>query len=317
MQKNKKTVKTIVVDESVSESRMKRFKTFAGKQGGWTSNQLFIAREHPGMPDGHILHHLLSHTTVFVTSDRPLHNKVLSKGLRSYYINDRKITGKPLQGIRIKPDVVLRKDDLILKEHYFQPNTEIRSLLLPSSEKKLKRLYTKRRRIRNRFGGFDHIDQVSVTVSIRSMGAKTLTGIRIRVSSNVGIKAFDASENYIVEKIPSKSRSIASVCHALALLIQLMLHPAKTLVFWDATNMQDPKEYAAKDPDAPFSIFFTRLWESFNDLEFIAAPKGKFVERLRRKMNDLANNPRTNEIVPGDIQGPLRIICRNNSESDI
>ncbi len=298
-----KAVETIVVDESVSESWMKCFKTFAGKKGLWTPNHLMIAQEHPGMPDGNILHHFLSHTTVFVTSDRPLHNKVLSKGLRSYYINEKIITGKPLQGIRIKPDIVLRKEDLVLKENYFQPNTEIRSLLLPTSEKKLKRLYTKRRRIRNRFGGFDHIDQVALTVSMKSMGAKTLIGIRIRVSSNVGIKAFDASENYIAEKIPSKSRSIASVCHALALLIQLMLHPAKTLVFWDAANMQDPKEYAARDPNVPFSIFFKQLRESFSDLEFIAAPKGKFVEMIRRRMNALAKNSKTNEIVPGDIQG--------------
>ncbi len=298
-----KAVETIVVDESVSESRMKRFKTFAGKQGFWTPNQLFIAREHPGMPDGHILHHLLNKATVFVTSDRPLHNKVLSKGLRSYYINDKTITGKPLQGIHIKPDIVLRKEGLVLKESYFHPNTEIRSLLLPSSEKKLKKLYTKRRRIRNRFGGFDHIDQVAVTVSMRSMGPNTLIGIRIRVSSNVGIKAFDASENYIVEIIPPKSRSIACICHALALLIQLMLYPAKILVFWDTANLGDPKAYAAKDPDAPFSVFFKQLCESFSDLQFIAAPKGKYVEMLRRKMNALVGNPKTNEIVPGDIQG--------------
>lgn len=316
MQKSEDTeVKTIVVDESVSESRIKRFKAFAGKQRFWTSNQLFIAREHPGMPDAHILHHLLSHTTIFVTSDRPLHNKVLSKGLRSYYINDRKITGKPLQGIHIKPDIALRKEGLVQKERYFKPNPEIRSLLLPSSEKKLKKLYTKRRRIRNRFGGFDHIDQVAVTVSMKSIGSKTLTGIRIRVSSNVGIKAFDASENYIAEKIPSKFRSIASVCQVLALLIQLMLHPAKIIVFWDAANMQDPKAYTAKDPDVPFSIFFKQLCESFSELEFIAAPKGKFVEMLRRKMNDLVKNPKTNEIVPGDIQGmQLRVLQKSCNE---
>ena len=297
----KKTVERIVIDESVSISKMKRFEAFARKKGFWTSGQLYIRQEHPGMPDGQILHHLLNNTTIFVTTDRPFHNKVLSKGLRSYYIEEKKITGKPLPGIRIGPDVVLTKTDHVIKNSYHQPKTEIRHLLLPSSPSKLKKLHTKRRRIRSHFGGQDHLDQIAVTVSWKLTGSNTLIGIRIRASSNVGIKAFDASESYIAEETSPKHRSIAAVCHALILLIQLMLHPVKTLIYYDAANMDNPDEYAVDDSKDSFVVFFRVLAECFNDLEFVAAPKGPYVERLRKKLTDLAGNIKTNEIVPGNI----------------
>lgn len=296
------TIKRIVIDESVSISKMERFEEFARKKGFWTSDRLYIRQAHPGMPDGQILHHFLDHTTVLVTADRPFHNKVLSKGFLSYYISEEKITGKPLPGIHIKPDIILTKNDLAIKESYHQPKTEIRHLLLPSSQKKLKKLNTKRRRIRSRFGGQDHLDQTAVTVSWKLMGAKTLIGIRIKVSSNVGIKAFDASEGYLAEEIDPEHRSISAVCHAMILLIQLMLHPVKTLIYYDAACMEKPVKQGEKVPEDPFYAFFHVLAECFNNLKFVAASKGFYLERLQRKLKDLAGNPKANEIVPGNIQ---------------
>ena len=84
----KNLIKKIVIDESVSDSKWKRFEAFAKENGIRTSECYFIKQQHPGMPDGQILHHRLDKTTIFVTTDRPLHNKVLSKGLCSYYISE-------------------------------------------------------------------------------------------------------------------------------------------------------------------------------------------------------------------------------------
>ena len=189
-----------------------------------------------------------------------------------------------------------------IKESYHQPKTEIRHLLLPSSQKKFKKLNTKRRRIRSRLGGQDHLDQTAVTVSWKLMGAKMLIGLRIRVSSNVGIKAFDASESYLAEEIDPEHRSISAVCHAMILLIQLMMHTVKTIIYYDAACRDKPAIQGEKIPEDPFYAFFHVLYECFNNIQFLAAIKGFCIERLQKKLKDLARNPKTNEIVPGNIQ---------------
>ena len=79
----RKPVKRVVVDESVSSSQLARFKAFAREKGVGISKYLLVREHCPGMPDGQILYHLLDETTIFVTTDRPFHNKVLSKGLAS------------------------------------------------------------------------------------------------------------------------------------------------------------------------------------------------------------------------------------------
>ncbi len=295
----------IVVDEAISMAQFIRFEAFAKKKGIDTSNCIFIKDTHPGIPDSQILQHYLAETTILLTTDRPFHNTVLAKGWRSYYIDQNKITKKPLPGIRPKPEVDPTKNDLILKESYQQPPVKIRPLLLPASPRKLKKLQVKRRRIRNHFGGQDHLEQVAVTVSWRTLGNQTLLGIRVRISSNVGLKALDASESYLVERVASNRRGLVAVCHALILLIQLMLHPVKTLVYYDTRNIDNPLtqtsgEVSSEVKDRHQALFDT-LFECFEDMEFIPAPKGKYVEKLRRKLNQLARNGRTNEIVPGNI----------------
>ncbi len=295
----------IVVDEAVSTAQSARFEIFAKKKGIDTSNRVFIKDVHPGMPDSQILQHYLDETTILLTTDRPFHNTVLAKGWRSYYIDQHTITKKPLPGIRPKPDVTPTKSDLILKESYRQPSVEIRPLLLPASPRKLKKLQVKRRRIRNHFGGQDHLDQVAVTVSWRTRGSQTLIGVRVRISSNVGLKALDAGESYLVEKIDPDRRGLVAVCHALVLLIQLMLQPVKTLVYYDTRKIDSPLAQASSEVSDEtgdrYRAFFDTLFECFEDVEFVPAPKGKYVEKLRRKLDQLARDNRTNEIVPGGI----------------
>lgn len=291
----------IVVDESVSAAQFARFEAFARNNNIPTSDCLFIQEAHPGMPGSLILQHYLDETTILVTTDRPFHNRVLAKGLRSYYLGSEKITGKPLPGIRLKPEIVPTKDDLVLKESYQPPILDLRPLLLPASSSQLESLRTKRRRIRNHFSGQDHLEQVAVTVSWQALGADTLIGIRVRISSKVGLKALDASESYLVETIEPDRRGLVALCHALVLLIQLMLHPVKTLVYYDTRKItQSPVEVTGETADR-YRMFFTRLLEAFDRLEFVPAARGKYVEKLRDKLDQLSQDDRANEITLGNI----------------
>ena len=80
-----KRMKKIVVDEAVSEELSHQFLTFLRKQGYCNLDITHIHKEHPGMPDSHIVHHLLDHSTFFLTTDRQLHNTVIARGIRSYH----------------------------------------------------------------------------------------------------------------------------------------------------------------------------------------------------------------------------------------
>lgn len=262
----------IVVDESISPRDWQRFEAFARKKGLPTEESLWVRHSHSGMPDSEILHHLLDESTVLVTTDRPFHNEVLGRGLRSFYVGGHDVTGKRLRGIHDKRQDAYKPGGGAVRDWYHPPSTEIRRFLLPDSASRLKRLTTKRRRIRNHFGGQDHLDQVAVTVSWRTLGQETLIGVRLRVSSKVGIKAIDASESYVAEAVAPQHRGLAALCHGLVTVIQLMLHTVKTVVYYDAVRIDVPGPPEA--PGDPYRELFGILAGSFPDLDFVAAPKG-------------------------------------------
>ncbi len=192
-----------------------------------------------------------------------------------YYLDQDIITDQPLPGIQPKPEITPAKNDLILKNSYEHTQVDIRSLLLPQAPGRLKKLRVKRRRIRNHFQGADHLEQVAVTVSWLARGNHTLIGIRVRIASNVGLKALDASESYLLETIAPEQRGLVSICHALVLLIQLMLHPVKTVIYYDAHHIDNPLVPASSKGGEHYQTFFNVLLACFEDLEFVPAPRGK------------------------------------------
>lgn len=314
----KKIRNIIVVDEAVSNEIVDHFQKYLIKKGYKNFEPLFIAKAHQGMPDGQILQHLLNGKTIFLTTDRPLHNKVLSQGLKSYYVNKNTFISRKLKGIKNK-NYALHKNDLNLKDSYHLPKTVIRSILLPSSEKGLKKLRTKRRRIRSHFGGQDHLDQVAITVSWEPFKSLTLFGIKFRISSNVGIKALDASESYIADKIEPENRSIIAINYALILSIQLMLHFVKTQVYYDAPKIEDPLLDLQNEHQSPYLMLFTELQKNFDNIEFVPSTKGWFIERFRTKLVDLSKY-KSNEIVAGNISDILvklnSVNCISNSQTN-
>jgi len=307
----------IIIDESVSAMQFAAFETFARQHNLDTSDSIFIKEVHPAIPDSLILLHYLDETTILVTTDRPFHNTVLARGLRSYYLDQDIITDQPLPGILPKPEITPAKNDLILKNSYEHAQVDIRPLLLPETPGRLKKLRIKRRRIRNHFQGQDHLAQVAVTVSWLEQGDQTLIGIRVRIASNIGFKALDASESYLLETIVPKQRGLVSICHALVLLIQLMLYPVKTLVYYDTRAIENPLiRTTDRSEDRRFQAFFDMLLDCFDHLEFVPAPKGKYIENLRRKLNQLGHDDPGGEIVPGNIMDIINTV-ENEGENQM
>ncbi len=291
-----KPAKTVIVDEGVSDGNVIRFKSFAARRGLKLADYQYIRQLHAGMPDGHILRHLLNSTTILITSDRPLHNTALAKGLVSYYLGEKEIAGAALKGISLKKEVVNTRLDQSIHAGYLPPQTEISQLLLPNTPQQLKKLRTKRRRIRGYFDGLHHMDQVAATVSFETFGTRILVGVRIQISSNSGLKALDASESYTAETLPCECRGIGTLNYALALVIQLMLNSVATVVYFDSTRI-DSAAPSAKNPDYQmYQDFFQHLSGSFAQLECVPVSKGRHVEALRSKLKQLMVCRDTNEI---------------------
>lgn len=290
----------IIIDEAIPNNQLKNIANFLERKGINYSGFYLIAKEHQGIPDYQIIHFLLNKTTIFFTTDRPLHNTVLSKGYKSYYFNGDNFFSKTLKGIQtIKLPAQIKKN-LQLRDCYHAPKTEIRHLVLPKSEKWLKKLRTKRRRIKSHFGGAENMEQVAITVSYKSSKPSILIGVRFKISSNSGVKALDASESYISEKIESKNREIVALNYSLMLAIQLMLNHIKTIIFFDSQRFEDPRKYLYNEDQDQYQFMFKKLVENFKQIEFTPSAKGFFIERLRRKLEDLSIS-NSNEIVGGRI----------------
>lgn len=290
----------IIIDESFPNNQIESLSKHLKKKNIKYSDLYFISQEHPGMPDHLIIQLLLDETTVLITMDRPLHNTVLKKGLKSFYFNGDNFSPKPLKGIKpvkLPPPV---KKDFQPKDEYSEQKTEIRHLALPKAEKSLKKLRAKRRRIRSYFGGIDNMDMVAVTVSFESYKSSMLIGVRIKISSNTGAKSLDASESYISEEVEPKNRDILAMSYALILPIQLMLNHVKTIIYYDTCTFTDPNVFQGNGQLNQYQLLFKKLLGSFPEIEFHPSVKGFFIEKLRRKLNDLSMFD-SNEIVQGNI----------------
>jgi hypothetical protein len=304
-----KKMKKIVVDETVSEELCRHFLSFLRKKGYDHLDIFFIKKQHSGMPDSHIVHHLLDKTTFFLTTDRPLHNTILSQGLKSYYYSHKNFTSKKIKGIKNKELTPLNKEALVLKDNYRLPKTDIRPYLLPSAEKSLKKLRTKRRRIRNHFGGYDNLNLVAITISWKTFNTLTLIGVKFRISTNIGKRALDASENYYCERIAPEHRDIVAINYAFILSIQLILHSVETHVYFDSPKMTNPAMYLSDENQSSHAKLLATLYENFSDIEFIPSTKGRFIERLRAKLEDLSVG-NSNEIIHGNMSEILNNVKR-------
>ncbi len=286
----------IVIDESVSYAEMKKAFAFLKVDENNTLGTILIAEQYPGIPDEEIIKHLLNNHTDFVTTDRVLHNKIVLAHKKSLYISpEGMITREIISGIRIpKRGIVPRKTEL--QDSYEIEKTAIHEALLPGSAKQLKKLRTKRRRIRNHFEGLMNIEKIDVTLSIRPVQANVIIGIKIRAISNVGIKGLDASEIYLMEH-KNKGEKMY-LCYALISLIQLLLNSKPATIYYDSDYIREDIDTNDK---SKYSNLMIRLMSNFEQLIFQPVRKGRNMEMLRKKLVQLTRNDVGNEVNQGDI----------------
>ncbi len=291
-------VNRVVIDESVASAECARAMQWLSRRSVNDPTVVDIKTCYSGLADERILASLLGPTTVLVTNDRVLHNTVLARGYRSLHIESKVVNEGRLPGVRPKQTPTPRKAEELEEGTCFHPpSVALREHLTPISEREAKTLRTRRRRIRNHFGGFQNLTELAITVSWLQLSDGILLGIRLRITANNGMKALDASESYVLEKCAAKDASSAALCYALVVPIQLMLSSLKTTVFFDATG---PAEV-----NPSFGAAFEQLRECFPKLAFQPTTKGILIERLRRKLQDLRSGG-SNEVRPSPLSCYLR-----------
>lgn len=273
----KTKIEKLVVDESVSTAQLSACQKWLKNHSAHYQQLYFIADHHPGMPDSRILKSALNKHDAMLTTDRPFHNRLLEEGITSFYINNTlTITQHAIQGIRPAFLPEPNGDDDKQPEM-----SSLHNLIMPDSDKVLKKLRTKRRRIRSHFGGYDQLNQLSITLATH----EELIGIRLHVAGG-SAKGIVATESYIAQ--PDKETGKAALCHALVLALQLMLQRLPVSLFYDPATIPDP--YSLDDQ------FFNRLKNEFPTVKFIACSKGQHMNALWEKLSTLKST-NNNEIV--------------------
>jgi hypothetical protein len=60
----------------------------------------------------------------------------------------------------------------------------------------------------------------------------------------------------VLEPVAPERRDLVAVSHALILLIQLMLHPVKTLIYYDSPTMAHPLAQDGEETEDRYRAFF-------------------------------------------------------------
>lgn len=295
----------ILVDESVSSKKLHITLKCIGNNKFITENIVNISKEYPGIPDIEIIKHLMDKATIFITTDRVLHNRMLKYKFLSYYINNKnQVSEKYLNEIKLKNKKILNTN---LSDSYKLNIPKFHNALQPSSAKLQKKYRTKRRRIRNYFDGILNISEVNVTLSKIDIAAETIIGFRIKISSKSGISALDASEVYIKDKFVEDN--IALFCFVLIELILLILSQIKLNIYYDSSFINNTVNMIE---NSNYSELFNKLKTDFSEISLTPVNKGFKIEHLRMKLKDLSINDIGNEVNDRSIKNYNKIIADIN-----
>jgi hypothetical protein len=269
---------------------------------------VFLATEHPGIPDIEILDKLLDVHSVLLTHDRVLHNLAIGRGLRSFvHTTESGLTDRRLAHV-LAPDKRLPVASGAVRDSYRQQsNPEARAITECLygffSTHQLKQFRTKRRRIRAHFGSADNIMAAALTIGQRRTAHGVVGGFILKIDARHGVKSlFPASESYFLDR--AGDEPLLATCWALVHLFQLKLQSYPlTLYHLDGAALARCTVLIGDHGAAtsPVERMAARLLAGVSRTTAAACTKGHFFDRATDKLNQLSRFA-TNELVPFDLQ---------------
>jgi hypothetical protein len=300
-------IERVVVDEGVGPDS-ELMAQFRDRLGERQVVFVFLASEHPGIPDIEILDKLLDGRSVLLTQDRVLHNLAIGRGFRSMIkTSELGLTDRRLADVaaldRHLPVVrgTLRDSYAHQADPEAQAITGCVSGFL--SAQQLKQFRTKRRRIRAHFGSSDNILTAALTIGQRRTTQGTIGGYMLKVDARHGVKSlFPASESYFLDR--DCNEPLHATCWALAHLFQLQLqnYPL-TLYHLESTALARCAILIANRSVAITVVerMVARLLAAVFQPNTAKCTKGRFFDRVSDKLSQLEKFG-TNELVPFDVQ---------------
>jgi hypothetical protein len=307
-------IERVVVDEGVGPDS-ELMAEFRDRLGDRQVMFVFLASEHPGIPDIEILDKLLDARSVLLTQDRVLHNLAIGRGFRSMI----KTPGSGLTDRRLAyvatPDRHLPVIRGTLRDSYInQADPEARAITgrvsAFLSAHQLKQFRTKRRRIRAHFGSSDNILAAALTIGQRHTTQGVIGGYMLKVDARHGVKSlFPASESYFLDR--DCNEPLHATCWALAHLFQLQLqnYPL-TLYHLESAALARCTILIANRAAAVSVVerMAARLLAAVFQPTAEKCTKGRFFDRASDKLNQLGRFA-TNELIPFDVQAIAEALC--------
>jgi hypothetical protein len=315
-------IQRIVIDECVRQDSP-LLAQLMGRLCGHPAELMFLAAQHPGIPDVEILNKLLDGRTALLTHDRALHNVAIDRGFLSFVQSqDGNLTSRKLREVAAR-DKSLPAARGGLRGSYVHVRTGdaqviARSLAGFLSEHQLKQLRTKRRRIRAHFGSADNIASIALTIGQRRTPREIVGGYVLKVDARHGTRSLSpASEGYFLD--PSGgSEPLQALVWALAhvLMLQLEQRPL-TLFLCDSDVAEACTALIAGRNMRHNSVERTavRLLATAKQPQVHACVKGRFFDRMQAKLDQLTAHD-SNELVPINLQAMADSLERKNAVGD-
>ena len=300
-------IERVVVDEGVGPDS-ELMAQFRDRLGEHQVVFVFLASEHPGIPDIEILDKLLDGRSVLLTQDRVLHNLAIGRGFRSMIkTSESGLTNRRLAHVaaldRHLPVVrgTLRDSYAHQADPEAQAITGCVSGFLSAHQ--LKQFRTKRRRIRAHFGSSDNILAAALTIGQRRTTQGIIGGYMLKVDARHGVKSlFPASESYFLDR--DCNEPLHATCWALAHLFQLQLqnYPL-TLYHLESAALARCAILIANRGVAVTVVerMVARLLAAVFQPNTAKCTKGRFFDRVSDKLSQLGKFG-ANELVPFDVQ---------------
>ena len=283
---------------------------------------VFVAIEHPGIPDVDILDKLLDARTALLTKDRILHNLAIGRGFRSFvYTPESGLIDHRLAHVSA-PDNRLPASSGTIRDsyvHHSDPNAQsiIGCMVGFLSEHQLKQFRTKRRRIRAHFGSAGNIATIALTIGQRRTARGVVGGYMLKVDARHGVKSLSpASESYFLDRTDD-NEPLRATCWALIHVFHLQLHSYPiTLYHLDraalvgcAALINDPHSVAGE-----IERMAVRLFGALSQVKAVECVKGRFFDRANEKLNQLARLE-TNELLSVDLRAMAAALSRPHAET--
>jgi len=316
-----KRIERVIVDECIGQTSVLPGQ-LRSRLGDGPIRFVFLATEHPGIPDIEILDKLLDARSALLTQDRVLHNRAIGRGFRSFvHTSESGLTDRRLAHVSAVDKYLPVSSGPPRSSYAPQPNPEAQAIIQCVvgflSEHQLKQFRTKRRRIRAHFGTLDNIAAVALTIGQRRTSCGVLGGYILKVDARHGVKGLlTASESYFLDRSNS-NEPLRATCWALAHLFQLQLHCHRaTLYHLDTAALASCTALIADRDSAATTIerMAARLLTAVSHLKAAACVKGRFFDRLDSKLNQLATLD-SNELVSIDLQAMATALFRGQKET--